>query len=109
MWPLILTKAMFKVLSVNLGAAEKISLATLNGALVHMLTGWLPETIPWLRVAKETDADDEDEGGCYLTGLRGEIWRKYEQSTKEWTYPVETEEGQQAGRLAPPPVAGRYF
>ena len=50
LWPAILTKAILKVLSINLGLSESISINVLNAAVVHMLTGWLPETIPWLQI-----------------------------------------------------------
>ena len=50
LWPAILTKGILKLLSVNLGPNENVSESALNTAIVHMLTGWLPESIPWFRM-----------------------------------------------------------
>ena len=96
LWPAILTKGIMKVFNVNLGADEEIPLSTLQGGIVHMLTGWIPETIPWLRIYKQVEAGIADDD--YFSGLKGETWSKYERGTKEWTLPEDKPPGDRANR-----------
>ena len=91
LWPAILTKGMLKVLNLYIGEKEEMTPELLNTALIHMLTGWVPEKIPWLQIIK-SNRIAEPAIDSLLSGGREEIWQKHECATKEWVYEVSNPE-----------------
>ena len=74
-------------MNLYIGEKEEMRPELLNTALIPMLTGWIPEKIPWSQIIK-SNRIAEQAIDSLLSGGREEIWKNHECATKEWVHEV---------------------